>query len=204
MPEALTTKTRNLSQADIQRAAAMLGVPVAIVQAINEVESQGTGFLLDGQPKILYERHVMYRLLKQVGKDADALAQQYPQLVNPMPGGYLGGEREHERLAQAKTIDKDCAIGACSWGRFQIMGYHWRRLGYPSATEFANLMAENEFNQLDAFVAYLLADPKAMAALQAKNWAMFARLYNGPAYQKNHYDDKLARAYAKFSVINPA
>jgi hypothetical protein len=35
--------------------------------------------------------------------------------------------------------------------------------------------------------------------LQKKNWAGFARGYNGPSYSKNAYDVKLAQAYSKLS-----
>jgi peptidoglycan-binding domain 1 protein len=38
-----------------------------------------------------------------------------------------------------------------------------------------------------------------LSALQAKDWAEFAKRYNGPAYEQNQYDKKLAAAYQKFS-----
>ena len=41
--------------------------------------------------------------------------------------------------------------------------------------------------------------PQMETLLKAKDWANFARGYNGPAYAKNRYDVKLAAAYAKFS-----
>ncbi|WP_328515044.1 N-acetylmuramidase domain-containing protein [Ralstonia pseudosolanacearum] len=34
------------------------------MRAVNEVESRGSGFLPDGRPVILFERHVMYRQLQ--------------------------------------------------------------------------------------------------------------------------------------------
>ena len=37
-----------------------------------------------------------------------------------------------------------------------------------------------------------------LAALQKKDWPTFARLYNGPAYAQNRYDDKLSKAYFSF------
>src|SRR5690606_7984441 len=33
--------------------------------------------------------------------------------------------------------------------------------------------------------------------LRRKDWARFARLYNGPGYAQNRYDEKLAQAYAR-------
>jgi hypothetical protein len=37
-----------------------------------------------------------------------------------------------------------------------------------------------------------------LAALQKKDWKAFARLYNGPAYAQNRYDEKLCNAYSSF------
>ena len=89
------------------------------------------------------------------------------------------------------------AIEACSWGAFQVMGYHWARLGYPSAQAFRDEMSHSEGRQLDAFIRFIEADPALLKALKAKKWAEFARLYNGPAYKEYLYDAKLAAAFAK-------
>jgi hypothetical protein len=35
--------------------------------------------------------------------------------------------------------------------------------------------------------------------LQNKNWAGFAKGYNGPGYAQNNYDGKLASAYDKYA-----
>ena len=37
-----------------------------------------------------------------------------------------------------------------------------------------------------------------------KQWAKFARSYNGAGYAKNHYDEKLQKAYERFSKITSA
>ncbi|WP_199898379.1 N-acetylmuramidase domain-containing protein [Methylobacillus glycogenes] len=52
-----------LTMAEITAGAKLLGVEVEAILAINEVESRGVGFLPDGRPVILYERHIMYRQL---------------------------------------------------------------------------------------------------------------------------------------------
>lgn len=190
----------HLGMADLQRAAAALGVPLAPVRAVNEVESRGTGFLADGRPVILYERHVMYRQLRAAGLDADALASQFPNIVNPVRGGYVGGAGEHMRLAAAWRLDAACALASASWGLFQVMGYHWELLGFASVEAFADAMRLSEAAHLDAFVRFILADTALHRALKAKQWATFARLYNGPAYKENLYDVKLARAFARYQL----
>lgn len=188
---------RLLKQTQLQAAASQLDVPLACVLAVNEVESAGTGFLANDKPKILFERHIFLRQLTAAHKDVEALARRYPQLINARPGGYVGGVAEHQRLAQARQIDDSCALESASWGIFQIMGEHWRDLGYSSVQEFTALMSIDEGNQLAAFVRFILANGDLHKALKQKKWAVFARIYNGPNFSRNLYDTKLARAYAR-------
>lgn len=191
---------RLLGDEHLQRAADDLGVAVAVVRAVNEVESRGTGFLEDERPVILFERHVMYRRLRERGMDADALAAQHADLVSTKRGGYIGGTAEHARLAAASRIHREAAIESCSWGLFQVMGYHWQRLGYTSAMVFEQFMSLSEAYHLQAFVRFVEADPALHQALRERRWATFARLYNGPAYRENLYDVRLARAYARYTA----
>lgn len=60
-------------------------------------------------------------------------------------------------------------------------------------------MRISEGMQLLAFVKYLQAK-KLDVYLKAKNWADFAKGYNGPKYRKNKYDVKLKQAYKAYSA----
>ena len=194
--------SRYLKRQDLQQAADRLGVPLASVMAVNQVESRGEGFASNGRPVILFERHVMHARLQANGlgeAEADALAAKHPALVNRRSGGYIGGTAEHQRLAQAQQLHATAALESASWGLFQIMGYHWQRLGYMDAKHFADTMALSEAAQLDAFVTFIETDPALHKALKARSWKAFARIYNGPHYAKNLYDVKLARAYTQFA-----
>lgn len=197
-----------LRQSDLERAAAALGVPLAVVMAVNEVESAGAGFLANHRPKILFERHVMHRRLRDHYKvDPAPHVAASPNIVNPARGGYLGDEAEHKRLQLASAIHADCAIESASWGLFQIMGWHWSALGYTSARDFAQHMSLSEGAQLDAFVRFVLADKAVHRALKAGKWAEFAERYNGPDYRANAYDTRIAAAVERFShppFIQPA
>ncbi len=196
-----------LKHADLVNASQRLGVPVAAVYALNEVESQGRGFLDNGKPVILYERHIMYRQLQvprtpeddqeQLRQRADDLAKQAPALVNPKAGGYIGGTSEHQRLAQARQIDEVAALESASWGAFQVMGFHWKRLGYTSVHDFVAAMVKSEADQLEAFVRFIETDASLLKALKGLKWATVAKLYNGPDYQRNLYDVKLERAFER-------
>lgn len=192
-----------LTDADLVKAAQTLGLPVATVRAVNEVESKGHGMLpeAEGKAVILFERHVFWKRLEEHGIDPAPAAAKWPSIVSQERGGYRGGAAEYTRLATACMIDRAAALESCSWGLFQIMGYHWQALGYASVEEFAARMNSSEGEQLDAFVRFVgHPDNKGMlAALKARKWSTFARLYNGPDYAANLYDAKLAQAYAKYT-----
>lgn len=191
-----------LEHQDLQRAAIQLEVPVAAIMAVTEVESRGSGFLRDGRPVILFERHIMRRRMKhhQVSATTLALAiQHWPDLVNTRPGGYQGGSAEHERLDLACEIHREAALESCSWGQFQIMGFHWKTLGYRSIHHFAGSMSLNEAEQLEACTRFIIKKPHLHRALKQQNWGHFARYYNGPAYAKNQYDIRLEKAFKRYS-----
>jgi len=188
----------HLGAEDLRRAAATLDVKLAAVRAVNEVESQGPGFLPDGRPVILFERHIMYRQLRAAGHDADQLARQYPNIVNPVRGGYMGKAAEHMRLAQAAGLDQACALASASWGMFQIMGFNYALCGFTDVDAFTRAQCSGADGQLESFSRFIARD-RFLIPLRTHDWAKFAEGYNGPAYAKNQYDKKLATAFAAFS-----
>lgn len=196
----------SLQTTDLANAAKLLGVPVAAVATIAQIESSGHGFDATGRPVILFERHQFYRQLISNGTPeakANELAERMPNIVNQKRGGYIGGAGEFGRFASACQIDETSAIESCSWGMFQIMGYHWARLGYVDAQDFKLHMQESEGEQLQAFCKFILTDKKLHKAVMDCNWPVVAEIYNGPAYKENHYDVKLARAFEQFCVVYP-
>ncbi|MGM0535556.1 MAG: N-acetylmuramidase domain-containing protein [Pseudomonadota bacterium] len=190
-----------LRQIDLVGAAEQLEVDLAAVMAINEVESRGSGFHQGGPrhgtPIILFERHIMHRRLQHHGIDPAPHQRRHPDLVNATPGGYRGGSREHDRLEAAGEIHPEAAIESASWGLFQIMGFHWRHLGYASATAWREAMRASEGLQLEAFVRFIERDRGLHAALKRHDWREVARRYNGPAFEKNDYDTKLQAAHRR-------
>jgi len=190
--------SRLMRESDLIEAADRLGVPLASIKAVNEVESRGRGFLPDGRPVILFERHVFWRQLTAHGVDPSGYGDR-PSILSRQRGGYAGGAAEYVRLASAMQIHAAAAQEAASWGAFQIMGFHWEALGFADIESFVATQHRSEGDQLATFTAFVLADPALHRALKARKWAQFARLYNGPAYAENFYDTKLARAYARFA-----
>lgn len=194
--------TKLLGQRDIERAAKALGTGVAEVMAVQEVESHGSGFLSDGRVVILFERHIMRRQLIAAGINPAPWRAQYPNLVNPNTGGYEGKASEHDRLKQAKFIHSGAAIQSCSWSLFQIMGFHYKRLGFDTPEAMEAAMSESEGRQLDLFVEFVMGDAEMHQALIDHDWATFARLYNGKGYAKHNYDGRISDAFDRHSFMN--
>ena len=183
----------SLTDEDFTRAAIALGVLVAEIKTVSEVEAPRGGFLPSGLPTILFERH---QFSKRTNGRFDAI---HPDVSSPKPGGYKGGQSEHLRLDEAAQLDRTAALESTSWGKFQIMGFNHAAAGHPTLQSFINAMFSSEGEQLDAFVNIIkswgLADE-----MREHRWADFARRYNGANYQINKYDEKLAAAYRKWSA----
>ncbi len=195
-------RSRFLEEVDYVNAAAQLGVEIAAVKAIAKTESKEYGFLDNGFPVILFERHHFYRYM--VNKDsvvkANEIMEDYPHICNPKPGGYLGKKAEIDRFKKASSIDLTYAILSTSWGMFQLMGSNYSICGYPTPELFVAAMKQSEKNHLKAFVYFIKSNRSLKEALDNKDWKNVARLYNGPNYAINQYDVKLKENYDKFRL----
>lgn len=192
--------SKKLTEAQIQAQALKLSIEAAALKAVIEVECKGSGFNADGTPVILFERHVMRQRLIANGqpKIADQMVIKRPDLCNKTAGGYGLYSAQHGRLNAAAQYHRESALESASWGIGQVMGYHWKALGYSTLQNFINAMYRDEESQLDAMCRFIVTN-KLINALKNKDWKAFARGYNGPAYAKNSYDIKLANAYKKWS-----
>lgn len=193
-------ETKYLGEGDFTQAAQTLGCELAAVKAVALTEAKEFGFFDDGFPVILFERHKFYQaMVKRRGVGgADSLNAISSDICNKDAGGYIGGTREQYRLKKAAVLDKDAAYASASWGMFQIMGSNHLAAGYPTVQAFVDAMCDSEGKQLQAFVSFIKADANLHQALKNKDWAEFARRYNGPAYAKNSYDKKMSENYNRF------
>lgn len=172
-------------------AAWLLMTDVASMRAVAHVEAGREGaFFDDGRPVVLFERHLFHRLTD--GRwDREA-----PDLSNPTAGGYGAMNAQHDRLAAAAQLDRMAALKATSWGLFQILGLNYAAAGYTQLQRFINAMYRSADDHLRAFVMFIRHDPRLVDAIRSHDWVAFAFAYNGPAYARNHYDSRMAEAYA--------
>lgn len=192
----LTPKELNL----IRGMADFNNLPFPTVMSVISVESNGvTHTLIDGQtlPVIRWEGHYFDRLVP-AKKRAEA---RRVGLANPEVGGVKNPKCQADRyklLARAMKIDRDAAIMSCSWGVGQVMGSHWKALGFKSASDFYQVVCASVVGQVDVMFRYIVRNG-LLDELQRFDWAGFARGYNGPAYKKFAYHTKLAAAYKLYA-----
>jgi hypothetical protein len=187
----------------IKEMAAQYGLDLESVLAVAEVESGGkSGLQKTGLLTVLFEAHQFYKFLKQVGLNPDTLMIQYPNLISPSWNRslYKYGDAENTRLAQALKIH-ECAWNCASYGMFQIMGFNCKACGFATPQEFVAYLKTGQEAHIETFLRFVSADSRKINALKNKDWATFAKLYNGAGYAQNRYDTKLADAYKKHSVL---
>lgn len=181
-----------LTQAHYKKAAKALGVRIAVVKAIAEVESSGSGFAADGLPKILFEAHKFHEYTK--GK----YTKDYPSISSKLrnPDLYEGGSAEWKRYRLAKSLDENAARRSTSWSAFQIMGNNFREAGYSDIETFVKAMTSSEEAGLMAFV-HFVKHKKLDVHLRNEDYHAFFEGYNGKAYKKMKYDVKFFAALKK-------
>lgn len=193
------------------------GIEIAAIKAVTIQEAGGSGFVINGLPKILFERHIFYDLTAPPAPAKGKKPQphpyaKFPDICNPTPGGYddgLGKEvfgevefekklnyedkhelYQYERFVKAAQLDNDAAICACSWGAFQVIAKPYAEFGYSSPSEIANTCMESIDGHCRLFIAFLKSKDKksAIAALYKKDWEGFTSKYNGANWRATNPD----------------
>ncbi|WP_284775872.1 N-acetylmuramidase domain-containing protein [Agrobacterium sp. lyk4-40-TYG-31] len=189
----------------IERIANAHAIDPNALKAVVEVESNGVVFAeIEGrqEPVIRFESHYFDKLVKANRReDARRLG-----LASPNVGGVKNPSSQKGRwelLARAMAIDKQAALESVSWGVGQVMGSHWKALGYSSVVALMDEARGGVEGQVDLMVRFIKHN-NLLGPLNRRDWSGFARGYNGPAYKKNAYDTKMAAAYTRYSgVENP-
>ena len=184
----------------IARTARELNVEPAALLAVAEVESGGKAHARIGgrdEPLIRFEGHYFHRLLAGSAR-ARAIRE---GLAHPRAGAVAnpGGQAARwAMLERARRIDRDAADQSVSWGLGQVMGANWRSLGYASVRELVAEARSGIAGQVAVMARFIRANGLA-DALRARDWRRFARAYNGPAYARHGYHERMARAYARWA-----
>jgi hypothetical protein len=192
--------------ASTAEAAKKYGVSPAALLAVVEVESAGKAYESDGRtPRFLFERHVFHREIAKrkpellLRATIEGLA--IPQWSRATQYKDLGSSKGRmDVLRRARAIDAECANLSASWGVGQTMGFHYKTLGFASATAMVQHMTTGGLaGQIDV-MCRTITDMGLWGALKAKNFAAFARRYNGAGYRQNQYDTRMAAACSRWEA----
>ncbi len=189
-----------LTEQDYREVAERLGVEVAAIKAVVDIEAgrQHEGFSAPGMPLINFDLTMFRRFAGKKGINL-AKYQRTHAVVFSRPNARKYGSQQaaqHARLKAARTIDNTTAIEGTFWGMFQIGGFNWKKCGCRDINDFVDRMSRSERDQLDLF-ANFIESSGLLKYLRAKNWSAFAKGYNGPSYASRGYHTRLAQAYAR-------
>ncbi|MDE6397410.1 MAG: N-acetylmuramidase family protein [Muribaculaceae bacterium] len=190
-----------LTEEDFIEVAEELGVEVAAIKAVVEIEAGKShkGFWTEGKPLINFDLS-MFRKMAAKNKVSLAKATKTSPVIFSRPNIAKYGSQQaaqQARLDAARAVNDLSAIEGTFWGMFQIGGFNWKKCGAKSPDEFVELMSRSERDQLELF-ANFVRNTGLLEPLRKKNWAAFARGYNGPSYASRGYHTKMANAYARF------
>jgi hypothetical protein len=198
----------NITEQDYIDAAQKLGCEVNVIKAVAGVESGGSGFFKTGEVAILFEPHVFWRQLQRAhGIDPEKALRDHPGHEDVLykkwkTFPYPPPDKRWDQLRKAAEININAAYESASFGKFQILGLHYKTCGYNNIFTFAHEMNLGEKYHLKAFVNFIKANGLDIH-LKKKNWKAFASIYNGPGYRNSpntvldDYDYKLEKTYEK-------
>lgn len=184
-------KAKRLTDVDIPRIASRIRCGEDELHAFMDVEASGSGFDEQGRPKMLFEPHIFYRLLRGQAREAAVRR----GLAYRDWGAGVYPTDSYPRLAQAMAIDEEIALMSASWGLGQVLGLNHRLVGYKTAKDMVLAFMDDEAAQLDAIVDFLIANG-IDDDLRAHRWDVVARVYNGPNYRKHNYHKRMAQRFA--------
>lgn len=193
-----SARYKTLTDDDFRIVAEELGCEIAAIKAVVSIEAGNKmqGFWAPGIPIINFDRTMYNKYRSKATSKAGAKGEKVPDGLT----GYA--YREWSQLINARKVNAMGANMGTFWGMFQIGGFNYKLCGCQSVDEFVKLMSTSELEQLELFAAFI-TNAGMLNDLRAKNWAAFARKYNGPSYARRGYHTKMANAYKKFKAAEP-
>ncbi|MDE7160464.1 MAG: N-acetylmuramidase family protein [Muribaculaceae bacterium] len=188
------TRYTGLTDADFRKVADELGVEVAAIRAVVDIEAGKSmkGFWAPGVPVINFDSKMYARFKARKGGGGAA---------DTVPAGLKGyALQEWTQLVKARKSNAEAANLGTFWGMFQIGGFNYSKCGCNSIGEFVDLMSYSELEQLELFAAFI-TNTGMLPDLKARDWASFSRKYNGASYARKGYHRRMAEAYAKYKKL---
>lgn len=183
--------------------------------AVFAIESGGRGFGTDGRMLIRFENHIFHEYW---GKNNQAKYNQYFRFDNNQKwtghqfrkgsGGWQDvhvrqQSREWEAFELANQLSSTAAKLSISMGAPQIMGFNYSLVGFSSVQEMFDTFSKGDREQILAFFQFVKGkDNRKIDALQKKDYATFAKFYNGTG-QAQKYGGLIQDVYETFRRLKP-
>ncbi|UKJ09066.1 N-acetylmuramidase family protein [Solitalea lacus] len=164
---------------DIAELAVSNHLEPSALMAVIKVEGSGKGF--DASTGKILIQFEPYHFQRYTG--------------NRVANGVENQPKEWIAFNEAWKLDKEAAMLSTSWGMMQVMGFNHKAAGFQIVDAMIDAFKESEFNQVKGAINFIKSNPAMFKALQIRDWATFARGYNGPLFKKLNYDNRLKDAY---------
>lgn len=170
-------------------------IPFAALMAFIQVESGGKGFD-SGTGKLLIQFEPHYFKKREPYAPSGAWSVNRVDVQS----------KEWMAFNSAFALNPDSAMESTSIGLPQIMGAHWKRLGYESVGAMWDDFKTGELAQVKALIKFIETDRRLYTALRSLNWPEVAIIYNGAGYKevakkygRQPYDEAMFEAYRHFT-----
>ena len=202
---------KKLDDIDLPMVGRIIGVGEDAIHAILDTEARSSGYDAYGRPTMLYEPHVMYRMVRAKGDPLLLERIVDSGLAYPRWGEKPYPKDSYQRLMAAYKIAPNEALSSASWGLGQLMGFNHALAGYKSPEAMVQAFMDDEEYQLKGMVRFIISaglDDELRALNQAQSDAQllkaaraFAAGYNGKGFEKNGYHLKLISSIKKWRKI---
>ena len=160
------------------------GLSIASIKAIIAVESGGKGFDSTTSKIIIqFEPHWFKRKAPYTPSGKWSL------------NGVERQEKEWIAFNNAFAMNPNAAMESTSIGLMQVMGFHYKLLGFKKVGDMWDFAKKSEMNQLWLGLKFIQSNKKMHQALKTNDFSTFAYYYNGPLYRKYNYHNRLNDAY---------
>lgn len=168
----------------------------AALAAFIEVESGGKGFDSNGKIILQFEPSWMRKLAPYTPSGAWSVNKVDVQ------------SKEWIAFNDAFSKNPNKAMEATSIGLGQIMGFHYKRLGYSTVGAMWDDAKKGLEQQINQIAKFIMTDAKLLHALKVGDWHIVASIYNGASYAKmakvwgrEPYNISMAKAYGKYKAV---
>jgi len=172
-------------------------VDSAVLLAFIEVETGGLGFSNEGKIIIQFEPAWFRKKAPFVPSGNWSLNKVDRQGA------------EWTAFNEAFKLNANAAMESTSIGLGQIMGFHWKTLGFNSVGAMWDNAKYSIENQITQIIQFIYSSQKLKKAIANKDWHMIATIYNGAKYKelaqrigREPYNISLEKAYLKYSQIH--